>query len=589
MMRFLPLACAAAGAFTAASLAQTYDLADAGPGVRPTLKPLLPFRFDASAMVANRLEVKLREGVRGRLIAGQIVDLGGQDLADLHRLLAGCSVQRLFTRAPDDLDRERTALNAHLPAATPPLVDLNNWFAVRTSGAQQTEALVNALNRLDAVETAYPEHRVARLDDIPPTTPQFAARQTYFGAAPAGYEYNAIWSMVGARFQTGQMAQLEGDWYMGHEDQSDLVAANIIGVAPTNFASWRSHGTACVGLMGAQRNGYGVRGFGSGCRRFFVSSLENGAANMISLVTARLSAGDMMSSSFAWVVGNGDHAPVDFPQAEFDAVRVATAAGIFYAFGAGNSADDLGTTALYGNRYTTGAVSSGGFIIGATGAGDLARIGFSNYGQRIDANGWGTGVTTMGGGGDLFFPNSDVRQTYTAGFGGTSAAGPAVAGCIASYTGAVKEQNGVRLTPAQVVADLQATGTAIPSGQIGNRPHLVQLLARYGLPDGLLTTQMGALGGNARVQVSGNAGEPFALLLSGARASVASPWNRRILIDLATAVQLTIGAIGGGGSTTLTLPVPNSSVLRNVTLYLQSPVVRAGAIHLTNSVELWIE
>jgi hypothetical protein len=583
------------GALLAVSLAaQTYVSTGGNAAQRTVLKPRLPFTFDASCMHDDNVTVKFAEGVRVRLGEAGLFSLEDVDLGAVRAVLGAASVQRLFSRSVEELDREREELQRNVPAGQPPLADLNNYYRVAAAGGADVERLVNQLNQIAVVETAFPQHKVVPLGDIPPVTPQFGGGQTYFGAPPAGYDYTKNWSIVGARFQTGQMAQLEGSWHFGHEDQDDLVLANVIGTPPGpgfNIPTWQDHGTACVGIMCALRNGFGVRGFGSGTRKLWVSSLESGAANMINMTAARLAAGDVMSSSFAWVVG-GNHAPVDFQQDTFDAIRNnVTPRGIFYTFGSGNTSQDLGNAGIYGGRYAVGATSSGGFIIGATDGGNLVRAGFSNFGQRIDANGWGSEVTTMGYG-DLFNPGGDVRQHYTSGFGGTSAAGPAVAGCIATYVGAVKEQNNVQLTPAQVTADLRSTGTAIPGGNIGTRPNLTQLLALRGLPDGLLTTQHARVTGGPLpfvLQAQGPVGTPYAIFISAARAAVASPWNRRLLIDFGAAFNLVNGFVGAGGFTNHTVGMPNDASLRNLVIYSQAGQIRAGNIYLTNSTDIWVE
>ena len=122
------------------------------------------------------------------------------------------------------------------------------------------------------------------------------------------------------------VAQLEGAWLLGHEDAEDLVLANVIGT--TNFGSfnlpvWTEHGTACFGLINATRNAYGMIGFAP-LARGRVCSLANGEANMISLATAAAAAGDVFTSSFAYVANNNRHAPVDWPQANFDAIKTAS-------------------------------------------------------------------------------------------------------------------------------------------------------------------------------------------------------------------------------------------------------------------------
>lgn len=557
------------------------------PVVRPRaiVRPSLPFALDPAAAFADQVIVKFVEGRAVRLRDGVFQGLGADERRALAGLLGDAKVQRLFTRTEDDLDAERAALQPRLPAGEAPLADLNNYYRVTTSGAAATEALVNGLLALPCIETAYAEPRPLPLGDIPPTTPLFESGQTYLGDAPAGYAYLRFASIVGMRAPTQTIAQLEGSWHFGHEDVDGLVTSSVIGVVPgSGYDGWRDHGTACVGILAAGRNAYGTRGLANKPKALRLSSLANGSANMISLVTAQLQAGDVMTSSYAFAGGNV-HYPLDFYQADFDAVRAAANKGICYAFGAGNTNQSLDNTSIYGSRYLPASASSGGFIIGASDAGTTNRAGFSNYGTRIDANGWGSQVTTIGYG-DLFNPN-DVRQHYTSNFGGTSAAGPAVAAVIASWIGAVREQNGVTLTVEQVRTALRTTGTPVNSN-VGTRPDLERLLAMQSLPDGLLVTQDGAPGGAFTYEVRGNPGEQYAAVLSAARARVALGVNRPLLVDPATLLLLGQGTLPAAGVRSVTVPIPNDPSLKDLDVYLQAAFVRGG-LHLSNSAELWVK
>ena len=71
---------------------------------------------------------------------------------------------------------------------------------------------------------------------------------------------------------------------------------------------------------------------------------------------------------------------------------------------------------------------SGAVMVGAgTPTGRIAEW-FTNYGSRVDLEGWGSSVTTTGYG-DLW--NTGPDSTYTAGFNGTSSATPIVTGSVA--------------------------------------------------------------------------------------------------------------------------------------------------------------
>jgi serine protease len=591
-MKLLPCSVALAGSLLVLPVPSQSAVSEtqAGPPAqlreRAIVRPSLPFRLIDGVHRFDRVVVKFGEGTRVRLVDGRVTCLVGTDLVDVHAAIGDTPVERLFTRPVAELDEERAELQANVPATDAPLADLNNYFLLRPRDGATAEMLVNALNEFASVETCYAEHVPQTTNDIPPTTPQYESRQTYLNAAPSGFDYLANQSVVGARFQGRRMAHIEGGWVVGHEDCAHLSASNYVGAAPSGgFATsgWTYHGNSCVGIMAAGRNGYGMRGFGSDCARVFLSSIGNGSANMINQVAARLVAGDVMSSPFGWVlnVGGVEHtAPVDMFQAEYDAVRAATARGIHYTFSAGNSNSNLENTSIFGTRYLPTSLPSGGYVIGASGAGNFSRASFSSYGSIIAANGWGSGVASLGYG-DLFNPG-DTRQHFTATFGGTSAAAPIVAGVIASFVGAVAEQNGETMTPAQVLAALRSTGTTI-SGNIGRRPSLTALLATKGLPDGLVVSQDATPGTSIRIEVRGVGNSPFAMLLSLGRGRLGIGLNRDLLLDLTTMVPLANGTVSGAGLSTVVLPIPNNPTLRGVDVFLQSGIVENSTLKLTNS------
>lgn len=581
-MRFRPLLLAASVSLS--SLAGAQRQAE-------VIRPQMPVEIDASTRLTNKIFVKFLEGHRVRLDESGRLQCGSRNISSALEILGSRKIERMFTRDVDELDQEKADLER---SSGETLADLNNYFYVETAGKQDSEALLNALLADANVETAdavFSEAGIVPLTmpDLPPTTPLFESRQTYFNAAPSGFGHLLTRSIDGAQGLGSQIvAQMEGSWVLGHEDAENLIRANVVGT--TNFGSygssptWIRHGTACFGLINANRNAYGVVGFAP-LAQGKVSSLANGSSNMISLMTAQAKAGDVFTTSIAYLVSSR-HAPLDWPQSNFDAIRRATAKGICYFYGSGNTGQDL-TNSIYRGRYTATAPESGGFIIGATPARTTARISWSNYGPKVIANGWGAGVATIGYG-SLFNVGggtSDRRQNYTATFGGTSAAGPEVAGVIASLQGAHRRQNGSFLTPAQVRALLKIHGTAI-TGNIGLRPDLNKLMRATKALDGLSIRVEPQIGRTMSLVVEAARGRIYALLGSGQRASTAVGLNRPLLLDAAGLFVVGSGVLSST-STNVNIPVPNVASLRGGSFFMQVADLNPG-IHLTNSVEAWI-
>ena len=113
---------------------------------------------------------------------------------------------------------------------------------------------------------------------------------------------------------------------------------------------------------------------------------------------------------------------------------------------AGNGTVNLGDTA-YQDRFNRDTRDSGAILVGAGTSDTREPMCLSNYGERLDLQGWGDSIVTTGYG-DL--DGANPNEYYTAEFGGTSGAAAIVAGAVASLQGVAKKRDFL-LTPAQMV------------------------------------------------------------------------------------------------------------------------------------------
>jgi serine protease len=154
---------------------------------------------------------------------------------------------------------------------------------------------------------------------------------------------------------------------------------------------------------------------------------------------------------------------------------------------AGNGAEDLDHSA-YKRKFDRKHRDSGAIMVGAGGparAGykDRERLDFSNYGSRVDVQGWGRKVATLDYG-DLQSCTGEERsytdRHYTDEFSGTSSASPIVAGAAVLLEGIARERGRV-LPPGELRELLRATGTPQAGNlkqQIGPRPDLARAIAK---------------------------------------------------------------------------------------------------------------
>lgn len=355
-------------------------------------------------------------------------------------------------------------------------------------------------------------------------TPDFTDRQLYFGAPPGGLGVAAARAHPGGDGTGVNIIDIEGAWTFMHEDLR-VNMGGLLGGEMLNDVSWRNHGTAVIGIVGADQNRTGITGIAPGAFMRSVSAFSRSGLfssqsrytpeRAIRQAADALHAGDIIivelhspgpSVQFQSNDQQRGFIAVEWWPATAAAVRYATSRGVIVVAAAGNGAEDLdaaiydGPAAKYGfpsdwtNPFRRGAADTGAILIGAGApppgthgadwGADRSRLDFSNFGAAVDAQGWGREVTSTGYG-DLQGGRSDETRWYTNTFAGTSSATPVVVGALACVQG-IRLARGQRpLTPLQARELLRATGSVQQAGtfapatqRIGNRPDIGRMLAQ---------------------------------------------------------------------------------------------------------------
>ncbi|WP_084654341.1 S8 family peptidase [Nocardia altamirensis] len=346
--------------------------------------------------------------------------------------------------------------------------------------------------------------------DAPPVTPNFEARQVYLDPAPQGIDARWAWTVAGGLGTGVRVIDIEGAWRFTHEDLQ-ANQGGVIGGSPSPDLGWRNHGTAVAGEISGDSNAFGITGIAPDAVIRAISIFGSGTSAAIRSAADVLSAGDVILLELHRPGPRFDYASrpdqlgfiaIEWWPDDLAAIRYAIGRGVVVVEAAGNGAEDL-DAALYNTRpadfpsswrnpFRGGPADSGAIIVGAGappqgvhghdhGPG-RSRLSFSNFGSRVDAQGWGREVTTTGYG-DLQ-GGADEDLWYTDTFSGTSSASPIVTGAVASYQG-MSVAAGARKTPAEIRARLRATGspqTAAPSRptsqRIGNLPDLRAMIGQ---------------------------------------------------------------------------------------------------------------
>lgn len=231
----------------------------------------------------------------------------------------------------------------------------------------------------------------------------------------------------------------------------DFVGADLTtGLAQTKD-DYSNHGTAVMGVLISQDNGWGTRGSVPDAKASFYSE-NTGRTTAIAKMVQDASAGDILILEMQTNGCDSKLSTPDYPSAVWDLVKSATDNDILVVMAAGNGASNL-DAACYSSYTARG--DNGGIIVGAGNGSTRGKMSFSTYGSAVDLMGWGGSVTTLDYG-DAYNGGTHAKYTHT--FNGTSSATPVVASAMALVQDFAKEKMGRFLKPKEMRTLLISTG-----------------------------------------------------------------------------------------------------------------------------------
>ena len=438
---------------------------------------------------------------------------GTGGFADVVSRFPGVQVAPLFSASTDAPRREEPARAALPPSDAPPGAPDNPTRFLRLEARTEADArqLAVRLAPLAGVEVAYVEPvyelplaipiQMATGDLAPQHTPDFTSRQSYLEPSPTGLDVLYAWTLPTAGHGAGVSgADVEGGWILDHEDFDSHRLELIYGESSTD-PIWLHHGTACLGEGVARLDSHGVSGIAPDTERVYCCSIfgmETSPAAAIDAAAARLQAGDVILVELhapgpeATGIDQEGYIPIEYWEANYNAIRRATDRGIVVVAAAGNGGVDL-DRAAYGRAFDRTFRDSGAILVGAgapvdsTFGPDRSRLPFSNWGAAVDVQAHGHSVVTTAYG-DLQH-DADVRRWYTRRFSGTSSAAPIVWGAvlllqsIARTIGPVLDPRRVRSLLRETGADQTDAPESPRTQRIGPRPDLRRALEVLGVPN----------------------------------------------------------------------------------------------------------
>ena len=461
-----------------------------------------------------------------RATAAGVTSAAGANTASLVARLAarGAVMRPLFGLSEDRLLERRAAIAAAQPEAERVVREVPNLSVFYRVEAPESELepLAEELRANPLVEAAYvkpagspptmvvdPQEKINDMQpaagDAPPATPDFVARQGYLAQAPGGIDAQFGWTLPGGGGAGIRVTDCEWAWRFTHED----LLQNQSGVVAGTSSGNTDHGTAVIGVVSADRNAIGVTGISPDAVISASSFSDQSSSAAIRAAADKLGRGDVILLE---IHRPGPNTPnpqqgqlgfiaIEWWPDDFAAIRYAVARGIVVVEAAGNGSQNLddpvyetrpaGFPASWRNPFNPANPSSGAVLVGAGapppnthGADhgpDRSRLDFSNYGARVDVQGWGREVTTTGYGDLQGGSNQDLW--YTDHFSGTSSASPVVVGALTSVQGVLRARGHRRLTSDSARRLVRSCGSpqqdapGRPASQrIGNRPNLRELI-----------------------------------------------------------------------------------------------------------------
>ena len=398
----------------------------------------------------------------------------------------GITLRRLFTSLEPNKIREILDRAVELDRTySPP--NFFTYFSIDAPPETNLDALAKALNSWSAIETAY----VDRPGPDPAVNPNDDPRwpnQGYLDMAPDGIDAEYAWLFTGGDGAGQRVIDMERGWTLIHEDLTAHGASLLHG---TLLNSSRGHGTSVLGEICAVDNTLGCVGIVSNIASVDVVSYHGSSRpNAIFAALNHLSFGDvLLLEAQVWVNGNL-LGPIEAYDADFDAIRLATALGIIVVEAGGNGTNNGFPPPLNLDTYTNSAGlqilnrdpnnpdfrDSGAIIVtAATSTAPHTRLNYAPHGHRIDCYAWGENIDTCSSN------NTGSTTMYRTNFNGTSGASPIVAGAALAVQGIAEDRLGYRFSPRQMRAILSNTANGTPPAateatEIGVMPNLRDII-----------------------------------------------------------------------------------------------------------------
>src|SRR4030095_183140 len=308
----------------------------------------------------------------------------------LSQIVRGKKINKLFTSLTPERIVALTCKAVKLdPSYQPP--NFSHYYSVGCDGETEAAEITESLTEQDIVEHAYIETHSASPPSINFQRNPLSRYQEYLNPAPSGIDAKYAWEFSGGNGSGNvRFIDIEQGWIFDHED------LRVSRLPSTGWSHWQheDHGTGVLGVILMQDNTVGGIGITPQANGFVVSQWRpDGTFNTADAIMAGVDSlyfGDiiLLEAQTYDVLRTKKVWPVEAFDANFQAIRLATALGVAVVEAAGNSMNTMGNDldlfrdgkeqSIF-NRSSDHFKDSGAIIV-AAGSSDVphARINYSN-------------------------------------------------------------------------------------------------------------------------------------------------------------------------------------------------------------------
>src|ERR1051326_1268141 len=262
----------------------------------------------------------------------------------LSKLIPGKVINKLFPSLSSEriIELTRKAMKSD-PSYQPP--NFLNYYNVSCDTEAEAKEIVEMLGKKDVIELTYVETHSACPPSVNASLNPLSDQQEYLNPAPLGIDARYAWEFCGGNGSGNiRFIDIEQGWILNHED----LKVNQLLCTGLNHYQHEDHGTGVLGVIMMQDNTVGGIGITPKVTGYVISQWrpdgEFNTADAIMAAIDHLDFGDilLLEAQTFDILRTEKIWPIEILDANFQAIRLATALGIIVIEAAGNGMNVTG-------------------------------------------------------------------------------------------------------------------------------------------------------------------------------------------------------------------------------------------------------